>query len=242
MGADVFDNPKDTRIIAKWINAVSAANPAAVVLDFFGGSGSTGQAVMELNRVDGGQRRFVLVQLDEPVAPDSVAQREGYGTIAQIARERLRRAGEKLRSEAGLMADTVDVGFRSLRIDSTSMADTHATADDLEQFALTEAVGSVKPERTDEDLLFQVLLDWGLDLAEPITIEETGGRRVLSLAEDSLIACFADEITDAVVQEIAKRHPLRAVFLDAGFATDAARINAEQIFREVSPETEVRAI
>jgi adenine-specific DNA-methyltransferase len=100
----------------------------------------------------------------------------------------------------------------------------------------------VKPDRTDEDLLFQVLLDWGLDLAEPIAVEKVGTRRVLSVAEGALIACFADEVTDAVVREIANRHPLRAVFLDAGFATDAARINAEQIFREVSPETEVRAI
>ena len=159
-----------------------------------------------------------------------------------IARERLRRAGAQAKQAAGLLGADLDVGFRSLHVATTNMADTLATADDLVQDALSEAVDSVKPDRTDEDLLFQVLLDWGLDLAEPIAVEEVGGRRVLSVAEGALIACFADEVTDAVVQEIAKRHPLRAVFLDAGFATDAARINAEQIFREVSPETEVRAI
>ena len=113
MGADVFDNPKDTRVLAKWINAVTAENPTAVVLDFFGGSGSTGQAVMELNRTDGGQRRFILVQLDEPVSADSVAQREGYSTIAEIARERLRRAGAKLRADSGLLGDALDIGFRA---------------------------------------------------------------------------------------------------------------------------------
>ncbi|TNU73421.1 site-specific DNA-methyltransferase [Miniimonas arenae] len=242
MGADVFDNPKDTRVLAKWINAVSAANPTALVLDFFGGSGSTGQAVMELNRVDGGQRRFALVQLDESVAPDSVAQREGYQTIAQIARERLRRAGAKLRAEAGLMADTLDVGFRALRVDSTSMADTVTTADDLVQMTLMETIGSVKPGRTDEDLLFQVLLDWGLDLSEVLKVEQIAGTPALAVADDALVACFADNVSEGVVRAIADRHPLRAVFKDSGFATDAARINAEQIFREVSPETEVRAI
>lgn len=242
MGAAVFDNPKDTRVLAKWINAVTGANPDAVVLDFFGGSGSTAQAVMELNGVDGGQRRFVLVQLDEPVAVDSVAQREGYSTIAEIARERLRRAGAKLRANAGLMGDALDIGFRALRVDSTNMADSLATADDLIQLSLADAVGSVKPDRTDEDLLFQVLLDWGLSLSEPIAAAEVAGRHVLAVADDALVACFADEVTDAVVKEIANRHPLRAVFLDAGFVSDAARINAEQIFREVSPETEVRTI
>ena len=122
------------------------------------------------------------------------------------------------------------------------MADTFATADDLTQLALPDAIGSVKPDRTDEDLLFQVLIDWGLDLAVPIAVEEIGDRRVLSVDDGALIACFADDISAAVLNEIAQRHPLRAVFLDAGFASDAARINAEQIFRELSPETEVRAI
>jgi len=236
LGANVFGYPKDTAVLGRWIGAITRDDPDAVILDFFAGSGSTGHAVMDLNAADGGHRRYILVQLDEAVDhPD-------YDTIADLARERLRRAGAQAKQEAGLLGANIDVGFRSLHVATTNMADTLATADDLVQFALSDAVGSVKPDRTDEDLLFQVLLDWGLDLAEPITVEEVGGRRVLSVADDALIACFADEVTDDVVQAIAKRHPLRAVFLDAGFATDAARINAEQIFREVSPETEVRAI
>ena len=144
--------------------------------------------------------------------------------------------------EAGLLGANLDVGFRSLHVSTTNMADTLVTADDLVQITLTDSVNSVKPNRTDEDLLFQVLLDWGLDLAESITVEEVGARRVLSVADGALIACFADEVDDSVVREIANRHPLRAVFLDAGFASDSARINAEQVFREVSPATEVRTV
>lgn len=236
LGADIFGYPKDTRVLTRWINLVSRANPEAVVLDFFAGSGSTGHAVMDLNATDGGHRRYILVQLDEAVDhPD-------FDTIADIARERLRRAGSQAKQKAGLLGADLDVGFRSLHVATTNLTDTLTTADDQVQFALSEVIDSVKPDRTDDDLLFQVLLDWGVDLSEPISSLEVAGRRVLSVASDALLACFADELTDAVVKEIASRHPLRAVFLDAGFATDAARINAEQIFRELSPETEVRTI
>ncbi|MCL3862947.1 DNA methyltransferase [Actinotalea sp. K2] len=236
MGEIVFENPKDRRVLARWLRLVTGGTKDAVVLDFFAGSGSTGHAVMDLNAADGGHRRYILVQLDEAV------DHPHYDTIAGIARERLRRAGAHARQAAGLLGAELDVGFRSLHLATTNMADTLATADDLVQFELTEAVGSVRPDRTDEDLLFQVLLNWGLDLAEPIAVEKVGARRMLSVADGALIACFSNEVTDAVVKEIASRHPLRAVFLDAGFASDAARINAEQIFREISPETEVRAI
>lgn len=236
MGEIVFENPKDRRVLSRWLRLVTGGSKDAVVLDLFAGSGSTGHAVMDLNAADGGRRRFILVQLDETVDhPD-------YDTIAGISRERLRRAGAQAKQAAGLLGDDVDFGFRSLHVATTNMADTLATADDLVQAALSDAIDSVKPGRTDEDLLFQVLLDWGLDLAEPIEIEEAADRRVLSVADDALIACFSHDVSDAAVRAIAARHPLRAVFLDAGFATDAARINAEQIFREVSPETEVRAI
>jgi len=236
LDSDVFPYTKDVGILAKWINAVTQGDREAVILDFFAGSGSTGHAVMELNASDGGHRRYILVQLDEAVDhPD-------FETIADIARERLRRAGEQAKHQPGLLNPNLDVGFRSLHVATTNMADTLATADDLVQIALSDAVDSVKPGRTDEDLLFQVLLDWGLDLTEPIEVAEIGGQRVLSVADDALIACFSRDVSDTVVREIATRHPLRAVFLDAGFATDAARINTEQIFRELSPETDVRAI
>ncbi len=236
LASDVFPYTKDVDVLTKWISAVTQDDRDALILDFFAGSGSTGHAVMKLNSADGGQRRFLLVQLDENVDhPD-------YDSIADIARERLRRAGAQLQQEVGQQRADLDVGFRSLHVATTNMADTLTTADDLVQVALSKSVDSVKPDRTDEDLLFQVLLDWGLDLAAPIVVEEVASRRVLSVDDDALMVCFANDITDELVKTIAARRPLRAVFLDAGFATDAARINAEQIFREVSPETEVRTI
>lgn len=238
----LFDYPKDVDVLSTWIDAVTSSDKQSIVLDFFGGSGSTAHAVMNLNAADCGDRRFVLVQLDEALDARSLAASRGHRTIADVARERLRRAGTQLKQGVGLSRTRLDVGFRSLHIDTTNMADTLVTADDLVQAALSATVESVRPGRTDDDLLFQVLLDWGLDLAEKVAVEEIAGRRVLSVADDALVACFVDEITDIVVRTIAAKHPLRAVFLDAGFETDAARINADQIFREVSPETEVRTI
>jgi len=239
-GRDVFPYAKPSALLGRLIDIFTGSD--STVLDFFAGSGSTAHGLLAQVAFDRTPRRWIAVQLDEPVDPKTEAGRLGFTSIAGLARERIRRAGEQVQADAGVLGQVLDTGFRSLHVATSNMADTLATADDLVQSALSEAVGSVKPDRTDEDLLFQVLLDWGLDLAEPIRIEEVGRRRVLSVADNALIACFADEVTDAVVGAIAARHPLRAVFLDAGFATDAARINAEQIFREVSPETEVRAI
>jgi adenine-specific DNA-methyltransferase len=241
-GGLAFSNgKKPVRLIKqlmKWANNTHDG----IVLDFFAGSGTTGHAVMEANADDGGDRRFILIQLDETPEPKSEVAAGGFDTIAAYSRERLRRSAAQIARGLNLQSHPVDLGFRALRLDSTNMADTLATADDVEQLALSEVVSSVKPGRTDEDLLFQVLLDWGLDLNDPITVDELGGRRVLSVAEDVVIACFAAEVTEDVVKEIARCRPLRAVFLDAGFVNDAARINAQQIFREVSPETEVRTI
>jgi adenine-specific DNA-methyltransferase len=238
--AGVFDFPKPVRLIRHLIRI--ADDKGAIVLDFFAGSGTTGQAVLQQNAADGGNRSFILVQLDEVTNPKSEASKVGYKTIAEISRTRLRKAGQKVAGQAGLASPSLDTGFRSLKVDTTNMNDPLATPDDLVQASLSSGIASVKPDRNDEDLLFQVLLDWGLDLSEPIKVEEVAGRRVLAVANGALIACFADEVTDEVVQAIVRRHPLRAVFKDSGFATDAARINAEQIICEVSPETEVRAI
>jgi adenine-specific DNA-methyltransferase len=235
MGGKVFDNPKNWKDLRRLISYLTG--PDDIVVDFFAGSASTGHAVLDLNATTGSQRRFILVQVAEPVPEKSIAEINGYRTISEIARDRLRRVVDAIGTTS-----EADAGFRMLRVDTTNMADSSSTAHGFRQDELTAMIDSVKSDRTDEDLLFQVLLDWGLDLAESITIEEVGARRLLSVADGALVACFADEVTDAVVREVAKRHPLRAVFLDAGFATDAARINAQQIFREVSPETEVKAI
>nr|WP_298992772.1 site-specific DNA-methyltransferase [uncultured Pseudokineococcus sp.] len=240
MGEHGFDTVKPVRLIQQLI--YHATSDDDIILDFFAGSGTTGHAALEQNAADGLKRTWILVQYPEAVEKGSVAERAGFGTVAQLARTRLGRAAEQLGAELGLVNPRPDLGFRTLRVDTTNMIDVGATADELGQGELGGMIDSVKPDRTDEDLLFQVMLEWGLDLAESITVDEIGGRRLLSVANDALIACFADDVTDDVVQGIAKRQPLRAVFLDAGFATDAARINAEQIFREVSPATDLKAV
>lgn len=234
--------PKPTKLIAKLIASVCRDDKEAVVVDFFAGSGTTGDALMQLNKQDGGRRKFILVQLDERPEADSEVAKAGFATIAHLSRERLRRAGRQVTDRANVGDDPIDVGFRGLRVDSTNMAETGTTAGALGQGELAGMIDSVKPDRTGEDLLFQVLLDWGLDLTESIVTETIAGRTVFAVAGDALIACFTEDVSDRVVRAIADRRPLRAVFRDSGFASDAARINAEQVFRELSPETDVRTI
>lgn len=240
----VFDFPKPIDLIKYFASFVvnGDTNKEYIVLDFFAGSGSAAHAIMQLNADDGGHRQFIAVQIAEPTPVNSEARRAGFRDIAALSRERIRRSGQRIAETSGLLSASIDIGFRTLRIDTSNSADVLADPDETGQAGLLDAIESVKAERSDEDLLFQVLLDWGLDLTEPITTDEVADRRVLSVADGALIACFADAVSDEVVREIASRRPLRAVFLDAGFASDAARINAEQIFRELSPETEVRVI
>lgn len=253
-GEKVFTNPKDEFLLRDIYRAVGVGGDD-IVLDMFAGSGSAMQAVLELNRTsESSTCRFIGIQVAEDLN-ETLKTAKGAAkqmttnaiklltrlgrpaTVAEITKQRMRLVHQQLAADL-----LVDSGFRVLRIDTSNLEDTLAAPDGLDQDTLTAAIRSVKHGRTTHDLLFQALLDWALDLSEPVVAEQVEGREILSVAEDALIACFADEVTDAVVKEIAKRHPLRAVFLDAGFASDAARINAEQIFREVSPETEVRTI
>lgn len=249
-GAAVFDFPKPTKLIRKLLGVFvppsSTWSKDLTVLDFFAGSSSTAHAVLAQNAADGGDRRFIMVQLAEPTAAKSIARRQGFEDIAQLSRERIRRAATTIAVESAQELPTrekpLDLGFRSLRLDTTNLTNVLSTPEDLLQLALSATVDSVKTDRTEEDLLFQVLLDWGLELSLPIAREDLDGHEVLTVDDDALIACFTNNVTDSVVHAIARRHPLRAVFKDSGFTNDAARINAEQVFRELSPETEVRAI
>ncbi|MFL1596219.1 site-specific DNA-methyltransferase [Rhodococcus ruber] len=238
--AKLFDNPKPVKLIKRILEHATGLD--SLILDFFGGSGTTAEAVLAKNAEDGGARRFILVQIDEIPHPKSEAAKTGFQTIAAIARERIRRAGHKVLENGGLISGDLDVGFRALRIDTTNMADVLRSPDEADQFALDELESSIKPHRSGEDLLFQVLLDWGLDLTMPIAVEQIGGHELFVVEDGALIACFDSEVSPELVRTIAKREPLRAVFRDAGFASDDARINAEQIFREVSPSTDVKAI
>jgi adenine-specific DNA-methyltransferase len=238
--AKVFPFPKPTGMLRKLIDALAPGN-GDIVLDLFAGSGSTAHAVMAQNAKDRLNRPFVVVQVPEPVA-EKDARNAKFSNIAELSRERIRRAGLKVSEALGIEQGALDVGFRTLRVDTTNMADVLRSPDETYQLALDQLEGSVKTGRSGEDLLFQVLLDWGLELTMPIEFEQIDGLGVFVVEGGALIACFESPVSPEIVRTIAKREPLRAVFRDAGFASDDARINAEQIFREMSPATEVKAI
>lgn len=241
MGGRVFDNPKNWKDLRRLVQYFTG--PEDIVLDFFAGSASTAHAVLDLNASTGSSRRFIMVQLDEVVPAKSPAAAAGYETIADISRDRIRRVGSRLASGSSKqLNEAIDLGFRALKVDTTNMADVWRTPDATDQLALADLEVSVEPGRSAEDLLFQVLLDWGLELTMPITVEQIDGHEVFVVEDGALIACFDAEVRPELVRIIAGREPLRAVFRDSGFASDDARINAEQVFREVSPATDVRAI
>jgi adenine-specific DNA-methyltransferase len=241
-GDTAFSNGKKPVRLIKQLIRWANNNRDGIVLDFFAGSATTAHAVLQANANDGGNRRFIIVQLDEVPDPKSEVAKAGYRTIAEVSRERIRRAGRKIQQEAGLAGEGMDIGFRTLKVDTTNMADVHRTPDETNQQALTGLEDSVKPGRSGEDLLFQVLLDWGLELTMPISVQEVEGHEVFDVEDGALIACFDTEISCELVKETAKRAPLRAVFRDSGFSSDDDRINAEQIFHEISPSTDVKAI
>jgi len=326
-GNKVFDFPKSQRLISRLIDICSSSD--SIVMDFFAGSGSTADAVMQFNKEDGGNRKFIMVQLPEPCDEKSEAFKAGYKTIAEISKERIRRAGKKIKDELGRMKDeettkgerlkaeqnlfgdsdihpsslilpkihpsSLDVGFRVLKVDSSNMADVYYTPDAIEQGQLKMFTDNIKSDRRPEDLLFQVLLDWGVDLTLPISKKivrvkkDEGGRmkdegkaqsgkrkdeqqldsdihpsslilhnskdssfipqppsfqefEVYIVDENALVACFDAGVNEELVKELALFKPLRVVFRDTGFASDAVKINAEQIFKQMSPHTEVRSI
>lgn len=240
LGGKVFDFPKPVSLIEQLCSQVTDGDD--LVLDFFAGSSTTAEAVLRSNAADSATRRFIMIQLAEPCAPGSEAAKAGYANIADLSKARIRHAGERIEQEAGLTAGSLDVGFRVLKSDSTNMADVLRMPDSLGQNELDLYEDSVKPGRTGEDLLFQVLLDWGLELTMPIAVETLESREVFVVEEGALIACLEADVSPGIVREIAEREPLRAVFRDSGFATDADRINAEQLFAELSPATDVKTI
>lgn len=240
-GGTAFSNGKKPirliRQLIRWANN----NYDGIILDFFAGSATSAHAVLQANADDGGNRRFIMIQLDEVPDPKSEVAKAGYHTIAEVSRDRIRRVGRKIQQEASL-AGGMDTGFRTLKVDTTNMADVLRTPDEIDQQALAGLEDSVKPGRSNEDLLFQVLLDWGLELTMSISLERIEGREIFVVEDGALIACFDTQVSPELVRAISKLQPLRVVFRDAGFASDDARINAEQIFREISPSTDVKAI
>ena len=240
--AKIFDFPKPHGLIQRALRLSGSQND--IVLDFFSGSATTAHAVIQLNAEDGGNRRFIMVQLPETCDEKSEAYKAGYKTIAEIGKERIRRAGKKILEGQCHGNWNKDIGFRVLKIDTSNMADVYYTPDALDKSNLDFFVDNIKPDRTPEDLLFQVMLDWGVDLTLPIARETIQGKEVFFIDDNALATCFDAHsgIDEAFVKELAKRQPLRVVFRDAGFKDDASKINVEQIFKLLSPATEVKCI
>jgi len=261
---DVMSFPKPKQLLMDVCNMGSSDND--IILDFFAGSATTAHAVMQLNAEDGGNRKFIMVQLPEPCNEQSEAFKAGYKTIAEISKERIRRAGKKIKDNGGRMKDeestlfsdsynssfiphpsSLDVGFRVLKVDSSNMAEVYYTPDAVNQGELFNAVDNIKPDRKPEDLLFQVLLDAGVDLSLTIRKETIQEKTVFFVDENALVACFDTDVNEELVRELAQFRsydmPIRKmVFRDNGFASDAVKINVEQIFRQLSPGTEVKSI
>ena len=213
-----------------------------IVLDFYAGTGTTAHSLLQLNAEDNENRRFILVQLPEDCDEDSDAFKAGYRTIADISKERIRRAGKKIKGENATTAANLDIGFRVLKIDTSNAKDIYYTPDAINQEELALQVDHIKEDRTAEDLLFQVMLDWGVDLALPISKESIQEKDVYFVDENAIAACFDTKINEAFVKELARREPLRVVFRDTCFESDSAKINVAEIFKLLSPNTDIKTI
>lgn len=253
---DVFSNPKPVELIRFLLGFGLGEND--IVRDFFSGSGTTAEAVMRSN-LEGGKNKFILVQLPENIDPlvnssSANAKRVAENAVSvldemehphlltELAKERIRRAGEKIKSESPLTTADLDVGFRVLKLDDTNMKDVYYAPDDYDQGLLAGLESNIKDDRTDLDLLFGCLLDWGLPLSMPYSSEQIDGCTVHTYNDGDLIACFDENVPESVVEKIAKRQPLRVVFRDSGFANSPAKINVTEIFKLLAPDTRVKVI
>lgn len=258
MPENLFDTPKPTNLV-KYIISLVKDNKDAIILDFFSGSATTADAIMQLNSIDLGKRKFILVQLQEDLdvsyrkasndkkvilqnAIDFCEKKHLNHSLTEIGKERIRRAGEKIKAENPLITQDLDIGFRVFKVDSSNMNDVYYSADEYNQGMLTNLEDNIKPDRTDLDLLFGCLLDWGLPISLPYTSEQIENCTVHTYNEDDLVACFDENIPESVIKEIAKRKPLRAVFRDAGFGSSPEKINVTEIFKILAPDTDVKVI
>ena len=242
MGGKYFDNPKNINLLLRCLKMITKFDKDSIILDFFSGSATTAHAVMQLNAEDSGNRKFIMVQLPEECDEKSEAYKAGYKTICEIGEERIRRAGAKIKSENGLTADKLDIGFRVLKLDSSNMQDVYYNPMAMRQSLLDETIDNVKTDRTPLDLLFQVMLDLGQQLSAKIEEKQVNGKTYYVVNGNDLIACFDEDIDNSVITEIAKQQPLYAVFKSTSFATDSASINNEQLFKTYSPTTVIKVI
>lgn len=239
-GQAPFDTPKSTKLLKRCITLMN--DPEMLIMDFFSGSATTADAIMQMNAEDGGHRTYIQIQYPEECGETTPAYKQGYKTISEVGKERIRRAGAKVKGDGLLTTNNLDVGFRVLEIDGSNMKDVYYAPDDYNQGMLTGLESNIKEDRTDLDLLFGCLLEWGLPLSMPYTSEEIGGCTVHIYNDGDLIACFDENIPNEVVKSIAKRQPLRAVFRDSSFANSPSKINVTEIFKLLAPDTRVKVI
>lgn len=244
-GVNLMSYPKPVGLIKFLEDCALYEDKNGIILDFFSGSSTTAHACMQLNAEDGGNRKFIMVQLPEVCVPDSEAAKAGYKNICEIGKERIRRAGEKIKAEYATTAPNLDIGFRVLKIDESIMNDVFYSPNETSQDLLNTLESNIKEDRTDLDLLFACLVDWGVELSMPLRTESIDGVEIHTMSNGdtpALIACFAQNIPEAIVRKIAARHPLRAVFRDSSFTDSPAKINLTEIFKTYSPETEIKVL
>ena len=237
MNDGVFDGPKPVRLLIRLLTLASLADDS-IILDFFSGSGTTAHALMQYNAENGKNCKFIVAQVPETTEETGIAYKAGYKNICEIGKERIRRAGRKIKEEAGLTAPAdLDIGFRCLRLDESNMQQVYYTPDAVAQRDLFSLVDNVKPDRTPEDLLFQVMLDLGVLLSSSIEVKEIAGKKVFNVADGFLLACFDHDVTDETVKAIAQMKPCYAVFRDSSMANDSVATNFDEIFKSYSPDT-----
>lgn len=238
MGSKIFDYPKPINLIKYLLDLLYLNHKNFTILDFFSGSATTAEAVMQLNAEDGGHRNFIMVQLPEKINEELEAYNEGYHYVTEIGEERIRRAGAKVKKEH----PEVDTGFRVFKVDSSNMENIYKTPNELSQNNLLADIRNVKLNRDDLDLLYQVMLDWGLKLSLPYKLEVVNGITIHNVSNGTLIACFSDTLNETVIRKIADKKPSRVVFKDSSFKDSAMKMNVVEIFKEISPETKIKVI
>ena len=243
-GKSIFDFTKPTELIKFFISLEINANNSKdyIVLDFFSGSATTAQAVLKLNALDGGNRKYIMVQLPEETPEDSEAHKAGYYTIPEIAKERIRRAGKKIKEESPLTTLNLDTGFRVFRLADSNFEEVKKAPAEYDQSQLDLFLNNVKSDRTDLDLLFGAMLSWGVQLSLPMTSEEVDGKMIYSVNDGDLVACFADDITENIVKAMADKQPLRVLFRDSCFARDDAKINVFETLKQLLDWSEEEAM
>lgn len=236
-GNKIFTNPKPDTLIHFIIQQCTNEGGHDIVLDFFSGSGTTAQAVMQLNAEDGGHRKFIMVQFPEATDEKSEAHKAGYKTICEIGKERIRRAGKKIKEDSPLTTQDLDIGFRVLKCDTSNMKEVYYNPAEYEASLFSSLEDNIKEDRTPEDLLFQVMLDLGVLLSGKIEETTIAGKKVFNVEDNYLIACFDSDVTEETIKAIAKQKPYYFVMRDSSMANDSVATNFDQIFATYSPDT-----